>query len=78
MLGFLLPSLFFSDLMASLGGTVLDLIRSEISRLVAISSRLEEVAVSICWSRAVLPDENQLAMVSILRLGFYASSGNTW
>jgi hypothetical protein len=34
-----------------LGCTVFDRIRSEISRLVAMSSRLEEVAFSICSSR---------------------------
>jgi hypothetical protein len=42
---------FFSDRIASLGCTVFDRIRSEISRLVAMSSRLEEVAFSICSSR---------------------------
>jgi hypothetical protein len=51
MFGFLLPIRFFSDRIASLGCTVFDRIRSEISRLVAMSSRLEEVAFSICSSR---------------------------
>jgi hypothetical protein len=39
-LGFLLPMRFFSDRIASLGWTVLDLMTSEISRLSAISSLL--------------------------------------
>lgn len=47
-LGFLLPIRLLSERMASLGCTVLDLIRSEISRLRDISSRLDVVAVSIC------------------------------
>ena len=62
-LGFLLPILFFSERMASLGCTVLLRMRSEISKLVAISSRLDEVALSICSSRTEVPEENQPAMV---------------
>ena len=61
--GFLLPIRFFSDLIASFGCTALDLMRSEISRLVAMSSRLEEVAVSIGSSRELDPELNQLAIV---------------
>lgn len=68
-LGFLLPIRLFSDRMASLGCTVLDLIRSEISRLVAMSSKLDEVAFSICSSRAVVPEENHPAMVRQSRSG---------
>ncbi len=49
--------------MASFGCTVLLRIKSEISKLVAMSSRLDEVALSICSSSAVFPDENQPAMV---------------
>jgi hypothetical protein len=64
-LGFLLPILFLSDRMASLGCTVFDLIRSEISRLVRISSKLDEVAFSICSSRTEVPEENQPAMVLV-------------
>ena len=61
MFGFLLPMRFFSDRIASLGWTVFDRIRSEISRLVAISSRLEDVAFSICSSRGEA-EVNQLAI----------------
>lgn len=60
--GFLLPSLLFNDRMASFGGTVLDRIISEISRLAAMSSKLEVVAFSICSSRAEL-ETNQPAIV---------------
>lgn len=56
MLGFLLPIRFFSERMASLGCTVFDRIMSEISRLVAMSSKLEAVAFSICSSRADVPE----------------------
>lgn len=63
MFGFLLPIRFFNDLIASFGCTVFDRIRSEISRLVAISSRLDEVARSICSSSADVPDENQPAIL---------------
>jgi len=63
MFGFLLPIRFFSDRMASLGCTVLDLIMSEISRLEAISSKLEDVALSICSSRADVPEYNQPAIL---------------
>jgi len=49
--------------MASLGGTVLERITSEISRFKGMSSRLEDVARSICSSSALAADEpNQLAM----------------
>lgn len=61
--GFLFASLFFSDLIASLGCTVFDRIRSEISRLVAISSKLDEVAFSICSSRAEDPELNHDAIL---------------
>lgn len=63
MLGFLLPIRFFKALIASLGCTVFDLIRSVISRLVAMSSRLEDVAFSICSSRTEVPEVNHPAMV---------------
>jgi hypothetical protein len=63
MFGFLLPILFLSDLIASLGCTVFDLMRSDISRLVAMSSRLDEVAFSISSSRAEVPEVNQPAML---------------
>ena len=66
MLGFLLPIRFLSDRIASLGCTVFDLIISEISRLVAISSKLEAVALSICSSRADVPEYNHPAMVNWL------------
>ena len=66
MFGFLLPIRFFNDLMASLGCTVFDRMRSEISRLVAISSRLEDVARSICSSSADVPDVNQPAMLPVM------------
>ncbi len=49
--------------MASLGCTVLDLIKSDISKLVAMSSKLEDEAFSICSSRADVPEENHPAMV---------------
>ena len=54
---------FFSDLIASLGCTVLDRMRSDISRLVAMSSRLEDVARSICSSSAEVPEVNHPAML---------------
>ncbi len=60
--GFLWPILFLSDLIASLGGILLDLTISEISKLRAISSKLEDVARSICSSRAEL-EPNQLAIL---------------
>ena len=63
MFGFLLPMRFLRERMASLGCTVLDLIKSEISRLVAISSKLDDVAFSICSSRTEVPEVNQPAMV---------------
>lgn len=62
MLGFLFPIRFFNDRIASLGCTVFDRIRSEISRLKAMSSRELAVARSICSSRAVVPEENQPAI----------------
>lgn len=49
--------------MASLGCTVLDLIMSEISKLMAISSKLDDVAFSICSSRADVPEYSQPAML---------------
>lgn len=61
--GFLFPIRFFSDRMASLGWTVFDRIRSETSKLIAISSRELDVARSICSSRADVPDENQPAIL---------------
>ena len=69
MLGFALPILFFSDRIASLGCTVLDRIKSDISKLVAISSKLEDVAFSICSSRTEVPDPNQLAMLMLMLCG---------
>ena len=51
--------------MASLGCTVFDRMVSEISRFKAISSRLEEVARSICSSSAVLLAPNQDAMLGV-------------
>ena len=63
MFGFLLPMRFFSDRMASLGCTVLDRMVSDISRLRAMSSKLEDVARSTCSSSAVFDDENQPAML---------------
>lgn len=70
--------------MASLGCTVLLRIKSEISKLVAMSSRLDEVALSICSSRTVFPDENQPAMLEdadgrlqILRKDIYVVIGKS-
>src|ERR1700761_9512572 len=63
MFGFLLPIRFFSERIASLGCTVFDRIRSVISRDVAISSKLEDVALSICSSSTDVPDENHPAML---------------
>ena len=51
------------DRIACLGCTVFDLIRSDISRFRDRSSRLDEVAFSICSSRAEV-DVNQPAMVT--------------
>ena len=65
-LGFLLPIRLFNDRMASLGCTVLDRMRSEISRLVAMSSKLEEVAFSICSSKAEVPEVNHPAMALVV------------
>lgn len=67
MLGFLLPIRFFKERMASLGCTVFDRMRSVISSDVAMSSKLEPVALSICSSSTEVPDENHPAMVA--RLG---------
>lgn len=53
--------------MASLGCTVFDLIMSDISKLVAISSKLDDVAFSICSSRADVPEYSQPAMSDGLR-----------
>lgn len=61
--GFLCPILLLSDLIASFGWTVFDRMTSEISRLSAMSSRLEDVALSICSSRAEL-DANQPAIIA--------------
>ena len=59
-LGFLFPMRFFNDLAAAIGCTVFERMVSEISRFVAISSREDEVARSICSSSAVFEDENHL------------------
>lgn len=48
---------------------------SEISKLSAISSKLEDVALAICSSRAVL-DANQLAMLSYEAGTWKARSGS--
>lgn len=65
---------FFNARMASLGCTVLDRMTSDISRFKGMSSRLEDVARSICSSSALVVEEpNQLAMVGArewLRDGF--------
>lgn len=61
-LGFLLPMRRFKERIASLGCTVFDRMESEISRLRAMSSRLDEVARSTCSSRAEL-DVNQPAII---------------
>lgn len=61
--GFLCPIRRFSARMASLGGTVLERMTSDISRFSGMSSRLDEVARSICSSSALLDDDaNQPAM----------------
>jgi hypothetical protein len=60
--GFLLPIRLFKDRIASFGCTVLDRMTSDISRLSAISSRLDSVALAICSSRALLELANQPAM----------------
>lgn len=44
----------------------MDRIRSEISRLVAMSSRLDDVARSICSSNAEAPEVNQPAIVVLV------------
>ena len=49
--------------MASFGWTVFDRIVSDISKFRAMSSKLEEVAFSICSSKAEF-DPNQLAILS--------------
>ena len=51
--------------MASLGWTLLDLIVSDISRLSAISSKLDDVALAICSSKALL-EANQPAIARLL------------
>lgn len=69
-LGLLAPMRRLSDRIASLGWTVFDRMISEISRFSAMSSRLLDVAFSICWSRTELADEDhQPAMMTDEAIG---------
>ena len=64
MLGFLFSIRLLRDLIASLGCTLLDRMMSEISKLSAMSSKLEDVAFAICSSKALL-EANQPAMAML-------------